>query len=354
MPQRGEWYQIEGKEADFVNKVEQGIRAVEQKTRNALHADFVTKYSEKFASALHAEGKSPSTIDSYVCWAENLSKFASKEMNALTQQDAINYLSHIHDTMAFNTYKQASYALSHYFKIVLDTPLQEAQFVSKSPSERMPNLPEYVSRRVAIQLIEALNGHIKIIASLIYGSGITFTECLRLRARDVDFENKQILLRTSRKAVARRIFFPAKIFEEFKIHFEKEKQRYASSSGLRVASTVGLNPMPPIEELESWDYQFVFTSRKAQYDRNLNKLTTTHLDPGSFQKIIKKTSSMLGYEKVVTASILRHSFAVHMLQKGIDIESLRKALGHKDIRNTKIYLELVDTTPIIPASPLDW
>ncbi|MCF8070473.1 MAG: tyrosine-type recombinase/integrase [Desulfobacterales bacterium] len=354
IPQRGEWYLIEDNESDFIKIVEKSIHAVERKTRVAIHADYTSKHSEEFASTLHADGKSPSTIDSYVCWAENLSKFVSKEMDSISQQDAINYLEHIHKTMAFNTYKQASYALSHYFKIVLKTPLEEAQFISKRPSERIQSLPEYITRSDAIQLIEALNGHIKIIASLIYGSGITLTECLNLRSRDIDFDNKQVLLRTSRKAVARKTFLPSAILEEFKIHFAKEKKRYTSSTTIKLASTECLKPIPPVEELESWDYQFVFSSRKARFDRNLNTLTTTHLDIGSFQKVIKKVSSMIGLEKIVTASILRHSFAVHMLQRGTDIESLRNILGHKDIKSTKIYLQLVNTKPVIPVGPLDW
>lgn len=354
LPRRGEWYQFYGNEKDFVNKVDQGVLAVEKKVKHAKHADFVNKYSEMFATVLHDEGKSPPTIDAYVFWAEKLSKFASKEMNLLIPQDAIKYLSHIHETMSFNTYKQASYAISHYYNTVLNIPLGDAQFASKNPSERIFQLPEYVSRSVAIQIIEAFSGNIKLIAALIYGSGIRLTECLRLRARDVDLDNRKILLRTSRKAVARKTFIPLAIFDEFKIHLEKEQKRYAKSSSVRLTSTVGLNPIPPIEELESWDYQFVFTSRKAQFDRNLNKLTTTHLDPGTFQKMLRKMSSKLSLEKVLTASILRHSFAVHMLQKGVDIESLRKLLGHRDIKNTKIYLELIDKPRVIPESPLDW
>lgn len=66
-----------------------------------------------------------------------------------------------------------------------------------------------------------------------------------------------------------------------------------------------------------------------------------------------RAGKLAGIEKRVTAHVLRHSYATHLILRGVDIRSIQELLGHVDVRTTEIYTKLAKTMRGEITSPLD-
>ncbi|MEM4755968.1 MAG: tyrosine-type recombinase/integrase [Candidatus Woesearchaeota archaeon] len=75
--------------------------------------------------------------------------------------------------------------------------------------------------------------------------------------------------------------------------------------------------------------------------------------PRTIQKIIESAASKAGIRKKVTPHTLRHSFATHLLENGIDIRYIKDLLGHSEIRTTLIYTKVSNKNFLSIKSPLD-
>ena len=87
-------------------------------------------------------------------------------------------------------------------------------------------------------------------------------------------------------------------------------------------------------------------------DPQSNKLRRHHIDESSLRKVIKKAAADANIEKQVTCHTLRHSFATHLLEQGVEIHYIQKLLGHKDIKTTLIYIHVNITEISKIESPL--
>jgi site-specific recombinase XerD len=73
----------------------------------------------------------------------------------------------------------------------------------------------------------------------------------------------------------------------------------------------------------------------------------------SIQYIINEALQKTNIKKQVSMHTLRHSFATHLLENGIDVHTIQRLLGHSDLRTTMIYLHVAQIRPKPAHSPLD-
>jgi len=105
---------------------------------------------------------------------------------------------------------------------------------------------------------------------------------------------------------------------------------------------------------ESWEWFWFFPSGQISEDpREPGVRRRHHLHEIIISRELTRLTQLAGLGKRVTAHTLRHSFATHLLLRGVDIRSVQQLLGHADVRTTEIYTELAKAMRGEITSPLD-
>ena len=175
-------------------------------------------------------------------------------------------------------------------------------------------------------------------ASLLYGSGLRLTECLRLRVKDIDFGYSQIVVRDGKGGKDRIIILPTSLKDHLKNHLEKVKalhDRDIHEGCGRTTLPFALDRKYPNAAIE-WGWQYVFPSARRCWDDQLKMEVRHHLAEEVLQKAVKSAVFRAGISKPGSCHTFRHSFATHLLESGYDIRTVQELLGHKDLNTTML------------------
>ena len=177
-----------------------------------------------------------------------------------------------------------------------------------------------------------------------------------MRIKDIDFGFDNVYIYDSKSQKDRVVPLPQKIKDDLKTHIEEIRKIHKKdlSKGFGyVHLPYGLERKYPNANRE-FKWQYLFPMNKITVDPRSGKKIRFHVLPSTFSRNIKTAVNKAGIEKKVTAHTFRHSYATHLLQQGIDIRTIQKLLGHKDISTTMIYVHIVrDLNKASIKSPLD-
>jgi len=252
-----------------------------------------------------------------------------------------------------STQKQALNALVFLLREGLERePGQFGDFVRARQPLRIPVV---LSREECRQLFAALDGTSRLMAELMYGSGLRITELLRLRIKDVDLDRGQILVRAGKGDKDRVTMLPFSLGERLRAHRETlrsiyDKDRQAGLPGVWISE--GLDRKYP-KAGETWEWQWFFPSRELMKDPRTGLRRRHHVLDEKLQFAIREAARRAQLNKKVTPHVLRHSFATHLLESGTDIRTLQDLLGHKDVATTQIYTHVMKKPGLGVKSPLD-
>jgi len=174
-------------------------------------------------------------------------------------------------------------------------------------------LPIVLSRAEIENIINSIsNQKHKLIIALSYGAGLRVSEAINLKVKDINMEELTIHLKGAKGGKDRITIFPEKSREELRKLMSLKKGD---------------------------DYIF-----ESEYGGKLTERTAQKV----FENALKKT----GIKKSATFHSLRHSFATHLLENGVDVRYVQELLGHQNIRTTQLYTKV--TNPMIKniKSPL--
>ena len=257
------------------------------------------------------------------------------------------------DRVSASTQSQALAALLFLYREVLsvELPWMENVVRAKAPQRT----PVVLSRMEVARLLEQLAGREWVMASLLYGSGLRLMECLRLRVKDVDFDRREITVRSGKGSKDRRTMLPARVVEPLRRQMAGAKLVHLDdlSAGFgRTFLPFALARKYP-EADRDWGWQFVFPASRRSVDP-LNGITRRqYLDETVLQQAIKRAVRSAGIDKPASCHTLRHSFATHLLESGYDIRTVQELLGHKDVATTQIYTHVLNRGAGGVLSPLD-
>jgi len=215
-------------------------------------------------------------------------------------------------------------------------------------------LPTVLSHEEAMRVIEQLDGQHKIMAQLMYGAGLRLMECLRLRVKDVDFDNRTITLRDTKSDRDRATMLPESVVSALTLHLQKIKAQHMidlSEGRGEVELPYALDRKYPGAPFE-WTWQYIFPAGQFSKDPRSGHIRRHHVYETSLQKSVKLAAKRAGISKPVTPHTFRHSFATHLLENGYDIRTVQELLGHKDVRTTMIYTHVTKKGSGV-ISPLD-
>lgn len=219
---------------------------------------------------------------------------------------------------------------------------------------RIKHLPVVFSRSETATILNNLNGVIKLIVSLLYGTGMRLGEVLNLRVKDIDFEMNQIMVRDGKGEKDRITVLPQKLKEELKNHLRKVKNLHIKD----LKEGNGKTKLPYalskkyINADKEFGWQYVFPASGFVYDKENKVKFRFHLHESVIQKEVKKALKNTGINKPGTPHTFRHSFATHLLDAGQDIRTVQELLGHKSVKTTMIYTHVLKTVMGV-KSPID-
>jgi integron integrase len=255
--------------------------------------------------------------------------------------------------VAAATQNQAMNALVFLYKRVLGQPLDET--INAVRAEKKLNVPVVLTREEVMKVIPLLGGTPQLIVKLLYGSGLRILEAARLRIKDVDFQMKQITVRSGKGDKDRVTTIPASIIPLLENHLAKVKvlhERDLAEGHGEVYLPGALSRKYPGAGRE-WGWQYMFPSRDLSTDPLAGVVRRHHVDPSVINKAIKAAVRRAGLTKQISAHTFRHSFATHLLQRGTDIRTIQALLGHRDVSTTMIYTHILQQGGQGVPSPLD-
>lgn len=297
------------------------------------------------------------TEKSYVYWIKNYIHFHNlRHPNDMSSDEVNQFLTHlaVDRKVSPSTQNQALCALVFLYKQVLQNPLGE-NTINAVRSKMYRNLPVVLSVSEVKRLLEAMQGLPKLMAQLIYGTGLRKSEIHRLRVKDLDFERNQVVVKRGKGRKDRPLPLPGACREELQkqIEFVKQlhlKDRRENVNGVELPYALGRKE-PNAGKSLAW--QWVFPSLRISTDPRSLIVRRHHVHPTVFAKHVKKAVEKAAIHKKVTAHVFRHSFATHLLESGADIRTVQELLGHSDVRTTQIYTHVLNRNPSGTLSPLD-
>jgi len=252
-----------------------------------------------------------------------------------------------------STQNQAMNALVFLYKHVLKQPLDKD--INAVRASRKINIPVVMAREEVARIIALMEGVPQLVVKLLYGSGLRILEALRLRVQDIDYEFKQVTVRSGKGAKDRVTPFPSSAIPLFQNHLSRVRvihEQDLNQGYGEVYMPYALARKYP-NAAKEWNWQYVFPARNLSTDPRSGKVRRHHVDPSVVNKAIKMTVRKGELTKRISAHTFRHSFATHLLQRGTDIRTIQALLGHKDVSTTMIYTHVLHQGGQGVPSPLD-
>lgn len=311
---------------------------------------------DQLRGRIRAKHYSIRTEQSYLQWARRFILFHGKrhprEMGAREVEAFLTHLA-VERRVSASTQNQAKSALLFLYKEALEIDLPWLENVTQAKQHR--RLPVVLTAREARALLDALNGTMWLVASLLYGTGMRLLEGLRLRVKDIEFERREIIIRDGKGGKDRVTMLPETLIMPLRDQLARAKRLHDGDleAGFGDVYLPNALAVKYPKAGRSWGWQYVFPSSTRSIDPRSGVERRHHIQPESVQRAVKIASRRAEIAKPVSPHILRHSFATHLLQSGYDIRTVQELLGHKDVQTTMIYTHVLNRGGRGVRSPLD-
>jgi integron integrase len=239
------------------------------------------------------------------------------------------------------------------YREVLGRPLTGLDGVVRA--RQSARLPLVLTRREIGAILTRMQGPPRLMAALLYGSGLRISECCRLRVKDVSFERSQITVQEGKGRRDRVTLLPVRLARHLHAHLERVRRQHALdlAAGLGGVMLPGEMARTHRGAERSWAWQWVFPGARIYEDRRTGERYRHHVHVTVLQREFAIALRAAGIDKPATCHTLRHSFATHLLESGHDIRTIQELLGHRDLSTTMIYTHVFDRGPARIRSPLD-
>lgn len=265
---------------------------------------------DKYTRELRIRNYSQRTVKSYSHALKHYVKYVGEIPERPDEESIKSYLLFLKDKGKSNSYLSIILnAIGFYYRELKKYPFK----VNVKFPRKEKRLPVVLSKQEVKKLIDStVNIKHRLLLSLAYGGGLRVSEVLNIKYGDIDFEHKTIHIKGAKGFKDRITIFSDKIYEDL------------------IAFCRNMN---------SNHYLFVNESNKKLVSRTA-------------QNIFKQAINRVGLTKPVTFHSLRHSFATHLIENGVNLRYVQDLLGHQSIRTTEIYTHVANDALVRVKSPL--
>ena len=267
---------------------------------------------QEFLKNLETEIKiaklSPYTLRNYVDFNKQLLSHSGKEPADIQPQDIKNFLADkMNDRATASTIVFLASVKFAYSSLLSKDPTSG---IKRPKSEK--KIPSVLTKEEVIRLIDsASTNKSSLIIQLLYSSGLRVSEIVNLKPNDLNLNDNTGWVRAGKGKKDRMLFLSKKL--------SKKLEKYISK-----------HP----------EFQYVFSEKTPLTTRNI-------------QKIVQKAAAKAGINKQVHPHTLRHSFATHLLDAGVDLRKIQEILGHSSISTTQLYTHISNEQLKSIKNPLD-
>jgi integrase/recombinase XerD len=264
---------------------------------------------------LKLRGLSPRTCQCYVRAVHNFVRHHKRPAEQMGASEARAYVLYLIEEkkLGHSAVIQVVCALRFFYGKVLrrSFSLDDLPYL-----KRRRHLPGTLSEKEVAALFEAEpNLKHRVILMTLYSGGLRLQEAIYLRPADIDSAGMRIRIRAGKGGKERYVMLSSTLLEALRDYFKKYRPK-----------------------------QWLFYGQSK----------TAPIHPRSVQRVIGKAASTAGIRQRVTAHVLRHSFATHLLDHGTNLRYIQELLGHRSIKTTMIYTHVSRRTMTAVVSPLDW
>jgi integron integrase len=298
---------------------------------------------------------SPRTASSYIYWCKQYILFHKKrhpkDMAKNEIESFLNYLV-TQRRLSASSQSQALNAIVFMYKHVLE--LEPGWLDSLARAKRKKFLPTVLSVNEVRTILGHMSGTPKLMAEIIYGTGMRVSECTQLRIKDIDFDLKTITIRHGKGGKDRTTLLPERLLSPLRQHLLSimglHKDDCLKGAGFAPLPGTLYKKYPKAARLIGW--QFVFPSAVTREWPPTGQTVRWHCSTSTPQRAFKQALALTDIIKHASIHTLRHCFATHLLQNGTDLRTIQTLLGHRHINTTMIYTHIVKAEQNT-TSPLD-
>lgn len=269
------------------------------------------EFLKKVETELKISKNSEHTIRNYLSANSKLLRFIGKSPEEINQDDIKSFMA---DNLASKSSSSIILFLSA-LKFAHSNIFQRDPTINIKRPKKERKIPAVLTKEEVKAVINTINAKkSKLMISLMYACGFRVSELVNLKVKDINFEEKTGYIRHGKGKKDRIFNIPETLIKAL----EKQVQH----------------------QLEN-NQEYLFTGNKGS------------LSTRNIQKIVKKAAEKAGIKKDVHPHTLRHSFATHLLENGIDIRIIQELLGHSDLNTTQLYAHVSSEQLKKIKSPLD-
>lgn len=273
------------------------------------------QYIKDFNEKLLLQRYAPNSISIYtMCIKKFLNYYESKNIRLLHNNDIKVFLTHLlqNEKISDSYQKQMLGAITKFYDLMFDIKLDVK---SLYPKRKKNTLPKFITKSQIKKMIEEThNLKHRCIIMLLYSAGLRVSELIGLKTIDIDSDSMLINISNSKGRKDRKVMLSEKVLTELRVYYKQYKPK-----------------------------EYLFEGQnKAYYSAK------------SIQNIVKDAALRANANKRVTPHMLRHSFAIHLLENGTDIRYIQELLGHNSIQTTELYTYITDISKSKIKSPLDF
>jgi integron integrase len=313
---------------------------------------------DRVRHAIRVRHYSPRTEECYVEWATRFIRFHGlRHPNTMGGPEIEMFLTDlaVKGHVAASTQNQAFCALLFLYQDVLGIQLPRLDALRARRPKRLPTVLSPEEVRPLLDAVRGGEGVFHLMAGLCYGAGLRREECCRVRVHDVDLGRHQIVVRHGKGGKDRVVMLPkaARAELERQLAWRRQLHERDLAAGLaRVALADALARKFP-RAAQEFSWQFLFASRQRSRDPKTGDIGRHHVDPSSLARAVTEAARRAGLTHRAGCHTLRHSFATHVVERGIDLRTIQVLLGHESLETTMIYTHVARKGPAGVTSPLD-
>jgi len=269
--------------------------------------------------------------------------------------EVIAFLTHLAVDLdvAANTQNLALSALVFLYRYVVKKPLGD---LSTSIRAKKPTkLPTVLTRDEVRKVLQQFFGVNRLMAALLYGSGLRSMECLRLRVKDINFEYSCLHIHNGKGNKDRIVALPPRLKPALALQVKEVELLHAADlqNGYGEAFMPSALARKYPSSARSIAWQYLFPSSTISVDPRSGKSRRHHQFQSTFQKAFRSAVRASGITTPATPHTLRHSYATHSLENGVDIRTIQEQLGHSSLETTQIYTHILKRGGQSMRSPIE-